>query len=50
VFRFSFHSVHGILDTIERIKMAQFVTRENLPVIAAAWQDFPEGPSLFVGV
>jgi hypothetical protein len=47
---FSFHSVPRIMETIERIRETEFVTRENLPVIAAAWQDFPEGPSLFVGV
>jgi len=35
---FSFHSVHGILDTMEAVNQTDFVSRENLPRIAAVWR------------
>jgi hypothetical protein len=36
-FGFSFHSMPGILDTFERINGMDFVSKENLPIIAAVW-------------
>ncbi len=36
---FSFHAMPGILDTMERINRMDFVTRENLPVIAGVMSE-----------
>ncbi len=38
-FGFSFHAIPGILDVFDRINSMDFITKENLPTIAAIWKE-----------
>lgn len=39
---FSFHSIPGILDEFERINSTDYLTMENLPVVASVWREIYE--------